>query len=58
VDVESLVRMILFSFLLRSREQLISRELRIVLRPRDFARLDLRELEALLETLERSPAGP
>jgi hypothetical protein len=58
VDVESLVRMILFSFLLRSREQLISRELRIVLRPRDFARLDLRELEALLETLEPSPAGP
>jgi hypothetical protein len=29
-----------------------------VLRPRDFARLDLRELEALLETLEPSPTGP
>lgn len=57
VDVESLVRMILLSFVLRSREQLISRELRIVLRPEDFARLDLCELEALLEALEPGPAA-
>lgn len=52
VDVEALIRMILLSFVLRSREQLVCRELRIVLRPADLARLDLRELEAFLGTLE------
>ncbi|HEX4790273.1 MAG TPA: macro domain-containing protein [Actinospica sp.] len=57
VDVESLVRMIVLSFVLRSRERLICRELRIVLRAEDFARLDLRELDALLEGLEPAPIG-
>ena len=57
VDVESLVRMIVLSFVLRSRERLICRELRIVLRPEDFARLDLRELDAWLEILEPGAAG-
>ena len=42
----------MLSFVLRSRERLICRELRIVLRPGDFARIDLRELDALLEILE------
>ncbi|MBR7838313.1 hypothetical protein KDL01_33900 [Actinospica durhamensis] len=58
VDVESLVRMIVLSFVLRSRERLICRELRIVLRPGDFARIDLRELDALLEILEPGAAQP
>ena len=56
VDVEGLVRMIVLSFVLRSRERLICRELRIVLRTEDFARLDLRELDALLGVLEPTAA--
>lgn len=57
LDAEALIRLILLTFVLRSRERLVCRELRLVLRPREFARLDLPELAAFLGALEsgRSP---
>lgn len=51
LDRESLLRMVLLSFVARSRQQLVCRELVIVLQPSDFERIDLLELDAFLRAL-------
>jgi hypothetical protein len=51
LDPESLLRLILLSFVTRSRERRICRELRIVLRPEVFRQIDLHEAEAFLGSL-------
>lgn len=51
LDRESLLRMVLLSFVARSRQQLVCRELVVVLQPDDFARIDLLELDAFLRAL-------
>jgi hypothetical protein len=51
LDRESLLRMVLLSFVARSRQELVCRELVIVLQPKDFERLNLLELEAFLRAL-------
>ncbi|MBW8806477.1 MAG: hypothetical protein AUG49_03235 [Catenulispora sp. 13_1_20CM_3_70_7] len=56
LDPESLLRLVLLSFVTRSRERRICRELRIVLRPEVFRRIDLREAEAFLNSLGSGPS--
>ncbi|MEZ7002361.1 macro domain-containing protein [Streptomyces sp. AD55] len=51
LDEESLLRLILLSFITRSRERMICRELRVVLRPAELARIDLAEVSAFLRVL-------
>lgn len=51
LDQESLLRLILLSFVARSREGAICRELRVVVRPADLARINMPEVAAFLETL-------
>lgn len=58
LDQGSLLRMILLSFVLRSRERRICRELRIVLAPADFAQIDMAEIAAFLRGLGATSAGP
>jgi hypothetical protein len=56
LDPESLLRLLVLSFVTRSRERRICRELRIVLRPEVFRRIDLREVEAFLGSLGSGPS--
>ncbi|EXG81173.1 macro domain-containing protein [Cryptosporangium arvum] len=51
LDQESLLKMILLSFVARSRQGVVSRELRVVIDPRSQHRVDLREVAAFLKTL-------
>lgn len=56
LDAEMLLRLLLLSFVARSRERRICRELRIVLRPEVFRRIDLREVDAFLSSLGSGPS--
>lgn len=51
LDDETLLRIVVLSFVARSRARRVCRELDIVLRPETFRRLDLPELDAFLKTL-------
>ncbi|MFJ9892880.1 macro domain-containing protein [Streptomyces sp. NPDC091280] len=51
LDQDSLLRLILMSFVARSREGAVCRELRVVVRPADLERIDMRELAAFLRSL-------
>ncbi|MEU9730644.1 macro domain-containing protein [Streptomyces sp. NPDC048002] len=55
LDRDSLLRLVLVSFVARSRESAICRELRLVLRPEELEGVDLRELAAFLEALASDP---
>jgi hypothetical protein len=48
ISRSDLVRLILLSFLTASRSQVVTRELRIIVDPRDAADIDLRELADFL----------
>ncbi|MFF0204371.1 macro domain-containing protein [Streptomyces sp. NPDC005017] len=51
LDRDSLLRLILMSFVARSRENAICRELRVVIRPEDLESVDMGELAAFLDAL-------
>ncbi|WP_236584941.1 macro domain-containing protein [Streptomyces sp. MBT53] len=51
LDQDSLLRLILMSFVARSREGAVCRELRLVVRPADLERIDMREVAAFLRVL-------
>ncbi|MEU6198125.1 macro domain-containing protein [Streptomyces sp. NPDC047061] len=51
LDRDSLLRLILMSFVARSREAAICRELRLVIRPGELESIDMRELAAFLGAL-------
>jgi Thoeris protein ThsA, Macro domain len=51
LDRESALRMILLSFVTRSRENLVARELTLVIWPPDLEKIDLLEVKAFLYTL-------
>lgn len=51
LDQESLLRLVLMSFIARSREGAICRELRVVVRPADLERINMPEVAAFLRTL-------
>lgn len=51
LDRGSLIRLILLSFMARSRRSVICRELRIVVRPSGVQKIDLLELEAFVKSL-------
>nr|WP_145486669.1 MULTISPECIES: macro domain-containing protein [Streptomyces] len=51
LDRDSLLRLILISFVSRSRESVICRELRVVIRPEELGSVDMRELSAFLGAL-------
>lgn len=55
LDEESLLRLVLLSFVTRSRERRICRELHVVLRPADLERIDIPEVEAFLGALDSAP---
>jgi hypothetical protein len=48
---ESLLKMAILSFVARSREELVSRELLLVVHPRDAEHIDMLEVEAFLRTV-------
>ena len=58
LDLDSLLRLLLMSFVARSREGAICRELRVVVRPSDLERIDMRELGAFLSALASGPVTP
>lgn len=51
LERQNLLRMILLSFLARSRQTVVCRELRIVVRPSDLELIDMLDAEAFLRTL-------
>lgn len=51
VDRESLIRMILLSFVARSREQLLCKELVVVVHPSDATKVNMLEVAAFMRTL-------
>ncbi|MFF4500529.1 macro domain-containing protein [Streptomyces sp. NPDC001401] len=51
MDHGSLVKLILLSFVTRSRQSVVCKELTILLHPRDYERVDMLELAAFLRTL-------
>lgn len=51
LDQDSLLRLILMSFIARSREGSVCRELRVVVRPADLERINMREVAAFLSVL-------
>lgn len=51
LDQDSLLRLILMSFVARSREGAVCRELRVVVRPSDLERINMREVAAFLSAL-------
>ncbi|CAM5228509.1 Thoeris protein ThsA Macro domain-containing protein OS=Streptomyces tendae OX=1932 GN=GUR47_18410 PE=4 SV=1 [Streptomyces tendae] len=57
LDEESLLRLILLSFITHSRERVICRELRVVLRPAELERVDLTEVAAFLGVLAAAGSG-
>jgi hypothetical protein len=54
LPAQDAIRFIAFSYILASRHEKISDELRIVVRPDDYNRLDRLELQAFLDSLEPS----
>ncbi|ANJ11566.1 hypothetical protein Spa2297_18705 [Streptomyces parvulus] len=56
LDEESLLRLILLSFITHSRERVICRELSVVLRPAELERVDLAEVAAFLGVLAAADA--
>ncbi|MEW2518881.1 macro domain-containing protein [Actinacidiphila alni] len=57
LDRESLLRLILMSFIARSREGAVCRELRLVVRPADLERINMPEVAAFLRTLATGVEG-
>ncbi|MEW1774560.1 macro domain-containing protein [Streptomyces sp. NPDC086777] len=55
LDRDSLLRLVLMSFVARSREAPICRELRVVVRPEELEGIDMRELAAFLAALASGP---
>jgi len=55
LDPESTLRLVLLSFVTRSRDRRVCSELQVVLRPSVFEQVDLREIRAFLTSLERAP---
>ncbi|MFF7470796.1 macro domain-containing protein [Streptomyces sp. NPDC008092] len=55
LDRDSLLRLVLMSFVARSREAPICRELRVVVRPGELEGIDMRELAAFLAALASGP---
>ncbi|MCX3059787.1 macro domain-containing protein [Streptomyces beihaiensis] len=55
LDRDSLLRLILVSFVASSREAAVCRELRLVVRPGELDGVDMRELAAFLDALATSP---
>jgi hypothetical protein len=51
LDRESLLKMILLSFVARSREDPVCSELVLVVHPRDYEKINILEVEAFLRTL-------
>jgi hypothetical protein len=51
MDRESLLRMILLSFVARSRQEIVCRELVIVIHPKDYRHINMLEVEAFIKTL-------
>ena len=51
VDRESLLQMILLSFVARSREQLVCKELVVVIHKPDYDKLNMLEVQAFMDTL-------
>ncbi|MFE0510803.1 macro domain-containing protein [Streptomyces sp. NPDC058964] len=51
LDRDSLLRLILMSFVARSGEGAVCRELRLVVRPADLERIGMREVAAFLRRL-------
>ncbi|MER7705275.1 macro domain-containing protein [Kitasatospora sp. NPDC097605] len=51
LDQDSLLRLILMSFVARSREGAVCRELRVVLRPADLANVSMPEVRAFLRSM-------
>ena len=56
LDQETLIRLILISYVAASRSRLVSHELRIVVRPAEARMLNLREIRAFLRSLDASGA--
>ena len=54
LDQETLIRMILISYIAASRSRLVSRELRIIVRPAEARVLNLREIRAFVRSLDAS----
>jgi Domain of unknown function (DUF6430) len=54
LPAQDAIRFIAFSYMLASRHEKVSDELRIVVRPDDYKRLDRLELQAFLDSLEPS----
>ena len=52
LDREALIRLILISYLAASRSRVVSRELRIVIRPAEARAVNLREVRAYLRSLD------
>jgi Domain of unknown function (DUF6430) len=51
LDRESLLRMVLLSYVARSREELVCKELIVVIHPSDYSRINMLEVDAFLRTL-------
>jgi len=51
LDRNSLLKMLLLSFVARSREQLVSRELRVLVHPHDHEKINTLDLQAFLNAL-------
>ncbi|WP_442810117.1 macro domain-containing protein [Streptomyces sp. W16] len=51
LDYESIVKMLTISFVARSRKSIITRELTLIIHPRDFDRIDMNEIVAFLNSL-------
>lgn len=52
LDLETLIRLILISYVAASRSRLVSHELRIVIRPAEARMLNLREIRAFVRSLD------
>lgn len=51
MDRESLLRMILLSFVARSRQEVVCKELVVVIHPNDYRHINMLEVEAFIRTL-------
>ena len=51
LDYESIVKMLTLSFVARSRKSIITRELTLIIHPRDYDRIDMNEIAAFLNSL-------
>jgi hypothetical protein len=51
VDRDSLIRLILLSFVARSREALLCKELVVVVHPSDATKINMLEIAAFMRTL-------